>query len=195
MKKLSMLVITVLMAVMTSCTAMPPEAVQLSSSLGTMITKARAAHVNTIDRHYDQLAASIDKFALNEYKQAFLNNLKKLAKQKDPNFVDLTPSQYDAALTRIMAIRLEWRHILDVDREQVLRSLEDYYILMDKVNIEITNILRSAAGVDSAKSMLVKDLTSRFGQQAKELEDKLLGSNSRIETVLNDALKKVFGTQ
>lgn len=181
------------MVTMAGCTAMPQEAVQLSASLGQMITKANAAHVIMVNKYFDALAVQVDKFALGDYKQAFLSNLRKLAKQKDPTFVDLTVDEYDKAMTRIMAQRLEWQRNVEAERQQILRELDDYYALMDKVNVEVTNILRSAAGVDSAKNMLIKDLTAQFGQRAKEIEDKLLGTNSRIETILNDAMRKVFG--
>ena len=195
MIKLVRLAIVAVMVTMASCTAMPPEAVQLSTSLGQMIGKSHVAHVNIVNKYFDTFTERIDKFALGDYKTAFINNAKKLAKQKDDNFVDFTPAQYDAIMTRIMTQRLEWLRSIDAERQRILREIDDYYALMDRVNKEVTNIVRSAAGVDSAKSQLIKDLTNQFGQRAKEIEDKLLGTNSMIETMLNDALKKVFGTQ
>lgn len=195
MIKLARLAIAAVVVAMASCTAMPPEAVQLSASLGQMIEKSHTAHVNMVNKYFDTFVDKIDKFALGDYKTTFINNAKKLAKQKDDNFIDFTPAQYDAIMTRIMAQRLEWLHSIETNRQQILRELADYYTLMDRVNKEVTNIIRSAAGVDSAKNQLIKDLTTQFGQRAKEIEDKLLGTNSAVELMLNDAIKKIFGDQ
>src|SRR5882672_571022 len=108
MKKFAMLVIAALMVAMTSCAAIPPEAVQLSATLGQMISKAKAAHISMVDQHFDGLALQAEKFAMNEYKQAFIDNVKAKMKQKDPNFIALTSEQYDAAINRIMNIKMGW---------------------------------------------------------------------------------------
>lgn len=193
MLKFAKLVIAALVAVaMTSCATIPPEAVQLSATLGQMISKAKAAHILIVDQHFDSLAVQVDKFAMNEYKVAFMDNVKKLMKQKDPNFVALTPEQYDAAMTRIMQNRMKWLQAVWANKQTVLKSLEDYYALMEQANAEVTNLIRSAAGVENTRNKLVNDFTSQFGVQSKDLENKLMGSASSVNDMLNGALQKVF---
>lgn len=193
MKKFSMLVIAAVMVAMTSCATIPPEAVQLSATLGQMITKAKAAHIGMVDQHFDNLALQVDKFAMGEYKQAFMDNLRKLMKQKDPSFTDLTPNQYDAAMNRIMTARMGWLKAVWANKQTVLKALEDYYALMEQASAEVTNLLRSATGVDNNRNKLINDFTSQFGVQSKDLENKLMGSVTDVNNMLNGALQKVFG--
>lgn len=193
MKKFAMLVIAALTVAMTSCAAIPPEAAQLSTSLGQMISKAKAAHINMVDHHFDSIALHVDKFAMGEYKAAFLDNVRKLAKQKDPTFTDLTTDQYDKVITRIMTIKQGWLNTVWANKQTVLKSLEDYYALMEQANAEITNLIRSAAGVENTRNKLVNDFTSQFGVQSRDLENKLMNSASGIDDVLNGALQKVLG--
>lgn len=196
MRKFAMLAIAALMVAMASCASIPPEAVQLSATLGQMISKAKSAHINMVDQHFDQLALQVDRFAMNEYKVAFLDNIKaimkKKAEAKNEVFVALTPEQYDAAITRIMQNRMKWLQAVWVNKQAVLKSLEDYYALMEQANAEITNLIRSAAGVEAVRNKLVNDITSQFGIQSKDLENKLMGSVSSVNDMLNGALQKVF---
>jgi hypothetical protein len=192
MRKFAMLVIAALMVAMTSCASIPPEAVQLSATLGQMISKAKAAHIGMVDQHFDNLALQVDKFAMGEYKVAFLENVRTIMKRKDPNFVALTPDQYDAAISRIMQNRIKWLQAVWANKQTVLKSLEDYYALMEQANAEVTNLIRSAAGVENNRNKLINDFTSQFGVQSKDLENKLMGSVSSVNDMLNGALQKVF---
>lgn len=190
--KFGMLVIAAIMVAMTSCATIPPETIELSRTLGQMISKAKAAHISMVDQHFDQLAIQVDKFAMGEYKTAFLDNIRKLMKQRDPNFTALTPEQYDAAMNRIMNARMGWLRAVWANKQTVLKSLEDYYALMEQANAEITNLVRSAAGVENTRNKLVNDFTSQFGIQSKDLENKLMGSVTSVNDMLNGALQKVF---
>jgi hypothetical protein len=187
-----MLVIAIT-AAMTSCVTIPPEAIELSKTLGQMISKAKAAHISMVDQHFDSLALQVDKFAINEYKPAFMDNVRKIMKQKDPNFTDLTPAQYDAAINRIMSARMGWLKAVWTNKQTVLKSLEDYYALMEQANTEVTNLIRSAAGVENTRSKLINDFTSQFGVQSKDLENKLMGSVTDVNNMLNGALQKALG--
>lgn len=193
MPKIVRLAVAILMVAMASCASIPPEAAQLSATLGQMISKAKAAHINMVDQHFDQLALQVDKFAMGEYKAAFLDNVRKLMRQKDPNFTVLTDTQYDAVMTRIMNSRMTWLNSVWANKQAVLKSLEDYYALMEQANSEITNLIRSAAGVENTRNKLVNDVTSQFGVQSKDLENKLMGSATDVNNMLNSALQKVFG--
>lgn len=192
MLKIVRLAIVALMVTMASCASIPPEAVQLSATLGQMISKAKAAHISMVDQHFDQLALQVDKFAMGEYKTTFMDTLKAKMKARDPNFVALTPEQYDAAITRIMQNKSKWLSAVWANKQTVLKSLEDYYALMEQANAEITNLIRSAAGTENTRNKLVNDFTSQFGVQSKDLENKLMGSASSINDMLNGALQKVF---
>lgn len=192
MIKFAKLAIAAVMVAMASCATIPPEAVQLSAALGQMISKAKAAHISMVDQHFDNLALQVDKFAMGEYKTTFLDVLRTKLKAKDPNFIALTPDQYDAAITRIMQNKTKWLQAVWANKQAVLKSLEDYYALMEQANSEVTSLIRSAAGVENSRNKLVNDFTSQFGVQSKDLENKLMSSASSVNDMLNGALQKVF---
>jgi hypothetical protein len=193
MRLWALIVVLILGLTGSSCATIPPEAVELSKTLGQMISKAKAAHIGMVDQHFDNLALQVDKFAMGEYKQAFMDNVRKIMKQRDPNFTDLTSAQYDAAMNRIMTARMGWLKTVWANKQTVLKSLEDYYALMEQANAELTNLIRSAAGVENTRNKLINDFTSQFGIQSKDLENKLMGSVTDVNNMLNGALQKVFG--
>jgi len=86
-----------------------------------------------------------------------------------------------------------WLKSIWANKQTVLKSLEDYYALMEQANAEVTNLIRSAAGVENTRNKLVNDFTSQFGVQSKDLENKLMGSVTDLNGMLNGALQKVFG--
>lgn len=190
-RRIGILAIAAMMVAMASCATIPPEAVQLSEVLGQMISKAKAAHINMVDQHFDNLALQVDKFAMGEYKSTLLDIVRKKAKDKDPNFV-MTDAQYDAVMNRVMNARMGWLKTVWANKQTVLKALEDYYALMEQANTQLTGLIRSAVGVDSARNRLVNDFTSQFGVQSKDLENKLMGSASDLNNVLNGALQKVI---
>lgn len=190
-RRIGILAIAAVMVAMASCATIPPEAAQLSETLGQMISKAKAAHINMVDQHFDNLALQVDKFAMGEYKSTLLDIVRRKAKEKDPNFV-MTDAQYDAVMNRVMNARMGWLKTVWANKQSVLKTLEDYYALMEQANTQLTGLIKSAVGVDSARNRLVNDFTSQFGVQSKDLENKLMGSASDLNNVLNGALQKVI---
>jgi hypothetical protein len=191
MKKLCMLAIIVLSAVMASCTTVPPEAVQLSTVVDNMIAQAKIAHLNTVEYHFDQLALMVDKFAMNEYKPAFLANLRTIMRQRDPNFVDLTPAEYDAAVSRVMTIRLTWLQELWTNKATVMQLVEQFYAQLEQAHKEITNVLRSAANVSASSVSAINQIGSAFSTQAQQLQGQLQNSTNNVTSTMQGALQKV----
>lgn len=192
MRLWALILVLVLGFTSTSCATIPPEAVELSRTLGQMISRAKAAHIVLVDQHFDNLALQVDKFAMGEYKTAFLENVRKIMKQRDPSFVALTPEQYDAAINRVLQNRSKWLQSVWANKYTVLKSLEDYYATMEQANAEITNLIRSAAGTESVRNRLVTDFTSQFNMTSKDLENKLMGSVTDVNSMLNGALQKIL---
>jgi hypothetical protein len=192
-KRLSKLTIVVLMAAMVSCIYIPTESVPLSTALGEMVTGARTSHINLVNRHFDLVEKNIDEFALGEYKEAFLANVRKLLKERDPDFIELTPEQYDKTIMRILKNRQKWINAVRSDRQSLLRSLEDYYSTMIEVNASITSLLSSAAGLGEARNELLDVFGTEVRAKALEIETKLLKSSEKVEDMLGAAIGKLIG--
>ena len=93
------LVLALALAIAGCATSIPPESVDLSQLVGDMVTSAKVSHVNLVNLHFDHLSNEVDRFALGEYKDAYLSNVRKLMKERNPDFVELSFSDYDSAMS------------------------------------------------------------------------------------------------
>lgn len=178
------------------CATIPPESVELSKLVGEMVTSAKVSHVNMVNQHFDHLRSEVDQFALNEYKEAFLTNVRKLAKEHNPNFVELTFSEYDRVLARILKKRSEWLEEVEKNRRQVLQALEEHYSVLLASNAEVTSLLRSAVKLSETRAALLERFGSKVGisgSKIKEVEDKLLEGTNSIRSIMDAALKQIGG--
>ncbi len=176
------------------CATVPKESVELSRLVGEMIGSAKVSHVNMVNRHFDHLRSEVEYFAFHDYKEAFLKNVRKVAKEKDPNFVDLSIDEYDQFLMRIQEKRNEWLQEVEKNRQVVLQSLEEHYAVLTQANATVTGFLRSAAEISETREALLQRFGPSIGisgTKIKEMEDKLLEGTDRIRSVMEGAMKVV----
>ncbi len=177
-----------------SCASIPAESVELSKLVGEMVSAAKVSHVNLVNLHFDHLLASVDQFAYGDYKAAFLGNVRKLCKEKDPDFKELTLEQYDRALMRVHKVRNEWANEVQKNRREVLQALEEHYAVLLQANAEVTSLLKSAADLSETRAALLQRFGEKIGisgTKVKELEDKLAEGTKRIDTLLEAALGQI----
>lgn len=178
------------------CASIPPESVELSRLVGEMVTSAKISHVNMVNQHFDHLTAEVDRFALTEYKESFLDNLREVAKKKKPDFVELSFSQYDRAMDRVFKKRSDWIAEVEQNRRQVLQALEEHYTVLLASNAEVTSLLRSAAKLSETRAALLERFGAKIGisgTKIKEVEDKLLEGTNSIRTIMNAAKLHIGG--
>ena len=179
----------------TGCTAtIPSESVELSITIGDMILAAKVSHVNMVNTHFDHLRTEVDNFAMMEYKESFLTNIRKLMKEKNPAFTELTFSEYDRAIMRVLKKRSEWMESVEKNRQQVLQALEEHYMILLASNAEMTSMVRSAAKLSETQAALMQRFGSKVGisgTKMKEVEDKLLESSTSIRSLMDTAAKQI----
>jgi hypothetical protein len=135
----------IIASLLIGCSAsVPPESVELSTLVGEMIASAKISHVNMVNKHFDHVRSEVDFFAMNVYKDTLLVNVRKLAKQRDASFTDITIAQYDKLLMRVTNKRTEWIAEIETNRQQVLQALEEHYTVLLASNAQVTSLLRSA---------------------------------------------------
>lgn len=197
MKIISAALISIFGLTMSGCAAsIPPESVELSQSIGNMIISAKVAHVNMVNSHFGNLREEVDNFAMSEYKEAFLNNVRKLLKQKDSNFTELSFEQYDKAMVRVFKKRSEWMDEVEKNREQVLEALEEHYSVLLATNAQVTSLLRSAVKLSETQAAILGSLnvkTDGVNKKIKEMEDKLMEGSTTIHSLMDNAVKQIGG--
>jgi hypothetical protein len=174
------------------CATVPQESVELSKLVGEMIESAKVSHTNMVNRHFNYLRSEVEQFAFSDYKEAFLNNVRKLVKQSDPDFTELTLPQYDQAMLRIQKKRNQWLDKVEKNRLEVLHALEEHYVVLYQCNSEVTSLLRSAAKISETRAALLERFGPKVGisgTKIKEVEDKLFEGTNNIRTIMNSALE------
>jgi hypothetical protein len=191
-KRLMFMFVLILLIFGSGCATVPQESVELSTLVGEMIESAKVSHTNMVNRHFNYLRSEVEQFAFGDYKEAFLNNIRKLAKQSDPNFTELTLPEYDQVITRIQNKRNQWLDEVEKNRLQVLQALEEHYIVLYQCNSEVTGLLRSAAKISETRAALLERFGPKVGisgTKIKEVEDKLFEGTNNIRAIMNNALK------
>ncbi|TAK63640.1 MAG: hypothetical protein EPO24_04010 [Bacteroidetes bacterium] len=188
-------VVSILLVVLLgSCATIPSESVELSQLVGEMINSAKVSHVNMVNLHFNAQSKDVDLFALHDYKEKFLSNIRDKKKERDPAFVELTFDEYDRAMERVLKKRTELLAEVEANRQRVLQALEEHYTVLLASNSEVTALLRSAAKLSETRSALLE----RFGQKIgisgtkiKEVEDKILEGTNNINSQMDSALKQL----
>lgn len=185
--------IVIFMVAMAGCTSIPAETVQLSQAVGGMIQKAKLAHLHTVENHFDQMAVLAERFAMNEYRTAFLENVRTIMKRENPDFRELTQEQYERAMNRVFAIKSGWLKDIWDNKNTIMAQIEQLYTQMAEAHGEVTNLLRSAAGLEKTRTQAISELKSAFDLASQKLQDKVDNSTGVINKTMNDAYQKILG--
>lgn len=180
------------LSAMTGCASIPKESADLSRHVGEMIASTQVAHVAMVNRYFDRMKTEVEDFAFRDYKNAFLANVRKVAKKKDPAFVELSFDQYDQALSRVQHKRDEWVREVDKGRQAVLFSLEEHYALMRQANASLTALLRSASNLNQTDAALLDRYGAGVGISSgklKEWEDKVYDTTAKVRSLLDGAME------
>lgn len=191
-----MRVISGLLLLTTSCASVPAESVELSKLVGEMIQSAKVSHVNMVNQHFSYRRQEVELFAYDEYKNAFLENLRGLLKQKDANFVELSLEQYDKAMSRVRKKADSWLLEVESTRAAVLQALEEHYAVLLSSQEEVTSLLRSAADVSETRASLLSRWGPKVGlseTKMREVEDKIAAGVSSLNDNMNSAVAKFGG--
>jgi hypothetical protein len=189
--------VAIIASLLIGCSAsIPSESVELSKLVGEMIASAKISHVNMVNKHFDHLRSEVDFFAMNIYKDTLLSNVRKLSKQRDASFTDISIAQYDRLLMRVTNKRTEWIAEIETTRQQVLQALEEHYTVLLASNAEVTSLLRSAVKLSETRAAILERLGQKVGisgTKIKEVEDKLLEGTNSIRSIMDNALKQIGG--
>ena len=186
----------ILICALGGCASIPKESADLSRHVGDMIASTKVAHVAMVNRYFDRMKSEVEDFAFHEYKDAFLGNVRKVAKKKDSTFVELSFDQYDHAITRIQRKRDEWVHEVEKGHQTVLVSLEEHYGLMTQANASLTALLRSAANLNQTEAALIDRYGASGGLSSakiKEWEDKVYDTTTKVRSLLDGAMEVLTG--
>lgn len=174
-----------------SCTSVPPESVELSKLVGEMIQSAKASHLNMVNKHFAYRVSEVERFAFNEYKAAFLDNVRSVMGGEDQNFVELSLSQYDQAMERVRNKADEWVDEVRDNQRSVLAALEEHYTVLLASNEEVTSLLRSAADLSETRATLLARWGPNVGissTKIEEVEQKIESGSQSVNQLMAAAL-------
>jgi hypothetical protein len=186
----------ILLWALVGCSSTPKESAELSRHVGDMIAATKVAHIAMVNRYFDRMKSEVEEFTFHAYKNALLANVRKIAKEKDPHFEELSFDQYDQVMTRIQQRRDEWVREVEKGRHTVLLSLEEHYGLLTQANASLTALLRSAANLNQTEAALLDRYGASTGlssSKLKEWEDKVNDITTQMRSLLDGAMEAVKG--
>lgn len=182
------LIFGIILTLMCACASVPPEAVDLSRTIGTEIGKSQAAHLSTLDAFYRRLTEENDNWV----QSVFIPRLTSTA------ITDLTTACKRAGdlsagcsqlnnndITRIISRTVEFRdglqRALSKNRDEAAQTINSHYVDLQAANSSITALLISIVDIKRA----TKESAASIGKST--------GINiptDKIESTLNDFLTK-----
>lgn len=173
---------------LSGCISIPKESIQLTEALATMLKSSKAAHISLINRHFDVLSLNVEKFAVTEYKETFLNNIRNIMKSRDPEFTELTFEQYDKAMVRIFETKNSWFNMINHAKLKLLMQIEQYYNDMAEINNAIHILLKSTTDSNESTNGVLNTIDKDLSNKTKKIETDVFDTIIGLE-------KTIFGTK
>lgn len=173
---------------MCACASVPPEAVDLSRTVGTEIGKSRAAHLSTLDAFYRRLTEENDNWVKTVYVPRLtstaisdLTTACKRAGDLSAGCSQLNNNDVTRIISKAVEFRDDLQRALSKNRDGAAQTVNTHYIDLQAANSSITALLTSIVDMKKATKESVASIGKSTGINV---------STDKIESALNDFLIK-----
>lgn len=187
-----LLVLLGLLTVLGSCAKVPPEVVQLSSTLGEDIVATQTSYQLLITIHFDNLRRQVNTFIDTRWRPVFLKKFIKngdlvgRATDPDPNAVLTKVGNWaQVAIEQIETKRKELLDPVDSDEKALQAAVDEAFNRMIRANTAITAHLNSIRKVKEFQDQILE----KAG--VKDLRDRINNALIAASDKTNDLIKKV----
>lgn len=149
--------VLIVMLSLSACATLPPESVDLSKQIGAGISKARAAHLSTLDAFYQRLNKDNDEWVVSVFLPSLIGKtaaeFSKACKMKGDHSAACATLGNDDIRTIIadtIRYRDEVQLVLSKSRQDAARLIDDHYNDLLTANSSLTALLSSAVDVSKA---------------------------------------------
>jgi uncharacterized lipoprotein YajG len=190
--------------ILAGCAQVPPEAVELSNTVGRDITEMRRAHLALVDLHFDKSKAAINRFVDETYAPAFIAEFAKEADlvEKVKLSIATVPDELLDGLTvfvRIAHDRIERKRgeLLDPVLEQQRQVTEEVNAAYEQIltaQAIVSGHLASVRKVYEVQNQLIAktgltDLREKIGATTARVSDKvgdLVATGEKIDAKIDE---------
>lgn len=169
-RRCARLFLACVLLLLSACTSIPPESVDLSKQIGAAIGKSRAAHLSTLDAFYRRLKEDNDGWVNSTFLPRAIANTKaglaaacKARKDDSPACTALSEADIASLVKRTTAFRDELQRTLENNRDEASRLITDHYADLTAANSAVTGLLASAVSVRQATADASKTVGDLVG--------------------------------
>jgi hypothetical protein len=178
----------IILTLICACASVPPEAVDLSKTIGTEIGKSQAAHLSTLDAFYRRLALENDNWVQSVYIPrltsmaiADLSTACKRAGDLSAGCSQLNNNDITKIISKVIEFRDDLQRVLSKNRDEAIQTINSHYSDLQAANSSITALLTSLIDIKKA----TKESAAGIGKSTG-----ISIPTDKIELALNDFLIK-----
>ncbi len=180
--------LVVFLFLLSACSTIPQESVDLSSKLGVGLRKQHQSQIDLVNLYFSIKRKSLDEAmsrALDRYFEALAPN----------GSITLNRSQLDDVAADVMSLNEKNNVVkgeLEKARVLLLKKLNENYLILNQANSSITGLLQSAVTVKEARSEAYKKLSQAAGGEIdfekafSKLEDFVLKGSEWSEEFIKE---------
>ena len=150
---------------LSGCAGMPKQSVQLSQEVGKGIASYHQAYTNVLNEYFAQKREAINRFILNTYLPAYIENIKAELKAAGEDPEKLHPFMVHDVVKDVAAKRDAMQEELEKTRIALIDAVSKDYLLLIHANATITGLLQSAVDVNEAAVSLSGSIETVSGNQ------------------------------
>lgn len=197
--KIKLIILVLLISLLSACTTIPQESVNLSSEVGIGLKKQHQFQVELVNLYFDIKRKELDETMVKELDE-YYNILAPTGeiKLKKAQFIDVVADAEDFN-TKYNAAKKE----LEKAKMLIIKKLDENYLALNQANASITELLQSSVDVKKAKPEAPQTISKTTAGKIDIDIDKALaevdkftfkgGEEAEKATMLDDLLRKIFG--
>ncbi len=198
MRRFLLIPLVTLVAILTGCASVPPEAVDLSRILGQDLESAHQANRFLAEMYFDNLLAQVDQFVNTAYRPYIIENtyddlgmeamLAEAASDSSEMSVIETLSIFtEEAVAQIDRFRRDMQRPIQSQRRETLGDIDRAFSQMKAANAALTDHLESVRAVHAAQAAALEDVG--LADYRSAIGQKLAHWSDQVQEVLVEAQK------
>lgn len=198
---LKLVVVTVIMCtfMITGCTTIPKETIELSKEIGNGLTEGQRSYTSLLNTYFASKKQQVDQWIEKDYLPAYISNIQDELKKAGQS-TTLTPNQLTDVLRDVIAERDQKHTDLENTRLLLLTKSNEHYELLGQGNASVTGLLQSMVDKREATASATQTIKSISGGKidVEQIEGKFdqylrkVGAASSKATNLYEAIKSTF---
>jgi len=187
-----------LLAILSGCASVPPEAVDLSRTLGQDLESAHQANRTLAELYFDNLLSQVDQFVNTAYRPYIIETTyddldmeamldEAASDSSDISVIEILSIFTEETVAQIDRFRRDLQRPIQSQRRETLGAIDRAFGQMKAANGALTDHLSSVRAVHAAQAEALEDVG--LADYRAAIGQKLAGWSDQVQEVLEEAQK------